>query len=52
MLLMDYLSIKGEEIPDHAKNTIWNPLHACKDAHSHIIISEYEGDGVQEISSL
>ena len=50
MLLMEYLFMRGEEIPDYAKNSIWNLLHAYIDAYSQILIDEFPGDGVQAIS--
>ena len=49
MLLMDYPSIRGKEIPYHAENPTWNILCAYIDAHSQILIYEYPGDGVQSI---
>ena len=52
MLLMDYLSINGEDLQDHAKKTTWNLLHTYIDAHSQRLIEEYPGDGLQSISRL
>ena len=50
MLLIDYPYIRGEYLPDHAKNSTWNLLRAYIDAHIQILIDEYPGDGVQAIS--
>ena len=50
MFLMDYISIRGEELPDYAKNSTWNPLHSYIYEHSQILIYEYPVDGVQYIS--
>ena len=50
MLLMDYPSIRGEYLPDYAITFTWNILHAYIDAHSHIIIGEYTGYGLQAIT--
>ena len=52
MLLMEYPYIRGEEIPDDAKNYTWNLFRAYIDAHSQILIYECPGDGVQAISRL
>ena len=49
MLLMDYPSIRGEEIPDHTYNSAWNLLHAYIYPHSQILFDECPGDGVQDI---
>ena len=49
---MDYLSIRGEEIQNHAKKVTWNLFHAYIDAHSQRLIGKYLEDGVQEISRL
>ena len=50
MLLMDYPSIRGGDLPYYAKNATQNLLHAYIDAHSQKIIDEYPEDGVQAIS--
>ena len=34
MLLMDYPSIRGEELLDYSKKSAWNPLNAYIDARS------------------
>ena len=47
---MDYPSIRGEELPDYARKATWNLLDAYIDAHSQILIDEFTGDGVQDIS--
>ena len=52
MLLMDYLSIIGEGLPDYSKNATWNLLHAYIYEHSQILINECTGDGVQAISRV
>ena len=52
MLLMDYPSIRGEQLPDYAKKTTWKILHAYIDAHNQKLIDEYLGDGVQYISKF
>ena len=49
MLLMEYPSIRGEEIPYYAKNATWNLLYAYIYAHSQIFIDKYTGDGVKDI---
>ena len=41
MLLMEYTSIRGEYLPDYAKNSTWKILHAYIDAHGKILIDEY-----------
>ena len=38
MLLMDYPSIRGEEIPDYAKTSTYNILHEYIDEHSKRLI--------------
>ena len=52
MLLVDYPSIRGEDLTDYTKKAAWNIFHSYIDAHSKISIDEYPGDGVQAISSL
>ena len=52
MLLMDYPSMRGEDLPDYAKNATWNILHTYIDVHSKILIDGYPGDGVQSILRL
>ena len=52
MLLMDYLSIRGEDLPDYAKESTWNLLRAYIYAHSQSLIDEYPGCGVQTITRL
>ena len=49
MLLMDYPSLRGEEIPYYAKNCIWNLLYVYIYAHIQILIDECTGDKVQDI---
>ena len=49
---MDYPSIRGEELPYHAKDSTWNLLYVYIDAHITILIDECPGYGVQAISIL
>ena len=49
MLLMEYLSIIGEEITYYAKKATWKSLRAYIYVHSQILIDEYPGYGVQAI---
>ena len=51
MLLIDYPSIRGEDLSDYSKAT-WNLLNANIDAHSQILINEYPGCGVKSISIM
>ena len=50
MLLMNYPSTRGEEIPDYDKKFTWNLLREYIDAHSQILVDECPGDLVQSIS--
>ena len=52
MFLIDYPSIRGEDLPDYAKKATWNILHTYIYAHNQILIDEYSGDGVHAISRL
>ena len=52
MLFMDYPFIRGEYLPNYAKNFTWNLLHAYIDAHGQILIYEYPRDGLQAITKL
>ena len=52
MLVMDYPSIRGEDLPDYSKKATWNLLHEYIDLYSQISIYECTGDGVQDISRL
>ena len=52
MFLVDYLSIRGEELPYYSKNATWNLFHAYVVSHSQILIDEYPGYGVKSISRL
>ena len=38
MLLMEYPSIRGEDLPDYDKKATCNPFHSYKDAHSNKLI--------------
>ena len=49
MLIMEYPSIRGEELLDYAKKSTWNLLHAYIDSHSQILIDECPWDVVQAI---
>ena len=49
MVLMDYPSIRGEDLPDFAKTATWNLFHAYIYVHSQISIDECPRDGVQAI---
>ena len=52
MLLLEYPSIRREEILYYAKKVTWNLLRAYIDAHSQRIMYEYPENGVQDISGL
>ena len=52
MLLIDYPSKRGNELPDYSKNSTWDLLHTYIDAHSQILIDECQGYGVHAISIL
>ena len=52
MFLIDYQSIRREDLPDYSKKATWNLLHTYIDAHSQRSIDEYLGYGVQAISRL
>ena len=49
MLLMEYPSIRGEDLPGYAKNYTWNLFHAHIDSHSQRFIDEYPGYVLQAI---
>ena len=51
-VLIDYITIGGEDIKYHVKKTIVNILHENIDVHSRRLISEVPGDGVKLISKL
>ena len=50
MLLIDYPSIRWEEIPDYYKKAIWKRLREYIDAHSQILVDECPGYEVKYIS--
>ena len=50
MLLMDYPSTRGEELPYYSKKSTWDLLYAYIDSHSKILVDECPGNGVQDIS--
>ena len=50
MLLMDYPSIRGEYLPDYAKKSTCNILHAYMDTNSKKLIDKHTEYEVQEIS--
>ena len=52
MLLMDYPSIIGGDLPDFFKVATWKLLYAYIDAHSKILIDEYHVDEAQDITVL
>ena len=52
MFLMEYPSIRGEELTDYSKKAIWNLLHAYIDKLSQILFDECPGDRLQAISML
>ena len=52
MLLTDYPSIRGEDLPDYDKKATWNLLNSYIDAQNKIIIYEYPKYGEQAISIL
>ena len=52
MLLMEHPSIRGEDLPDYAKKSTYNILHAYIYAHIQRLIYGYPGYAVQAISML
>ena len=46
MLLLEYPSIIGGDLPDYSKKSRWNLSHAYIDAHSQRLFDEYPGDGL------
>ena len=52
MLLMEFPSTRGEDLPDYSKNPTWNLLNTYIDAHLQILIEECRRDGVNDISRL
>ena len=52
MLLMDFLSIKGEYLPDCAKKSTWNLLFVYMDAHIQCLFDEYPQYVLQTITIL
>ena len=49
---MNYPSIRGEILPDYAKKSTWDLLHAYIDAHSQILVNKLPRDGVHAITKL
>ena len=49
---MDYLSIRGEDLPDYDKKSTWNILYAYIYAHSQRLIDKYPVYGVKYTSRL
>ena len=41
MMLIEYTSIRGEYLPDHATKATWNRLHTYIDSYSQRLIDEY-----------
>ena len=52
MLLMDHVYIIWDDLTDYSKKAPWNLFHSYIYSHSQIIIDEYLGDVVQDISRL
>ena len=52
MLIMEYPSIRGEDLPDHDKQSTWNLFHAYIDSHIQRLLDEYRGYGVHAITGL
>ena len=52
MFLMDYPSIRGEDLPDYSKKDTWNLLHTYIDAYSQRLIDGCTVDVVQAISTF
>ena len=52
MLLMEYQSIIGEDLPDNSEKDTWNIFCAYVDAHNQILFVEYPVDGVQDKITL
>ena len=52
MFLMDYTSIRGEDLSGYDRKSTWKLFHAYIDAHSQRSIDEYPGYGVHAISRL
>ena len=52
MFLMSYPSIRGKDLPYHAKNSTCNLLNAYIDENSQRLNDKYSVDGVQSISIL
>ena len=50
MLLMDYLYIRGEDLPYYVKHDTWNLLNTYIDAHIQKLIDEYTGARLQIIN--
>ena len=51
-MLMEYPSIRGENLPDYANKDTCNLLHVYIDAHNQGSIYKYTGDGLQAITIL
>ena len=49
MFIMEYTSIRGEDLPDYSEKPTWNLLHTYIDAHSQLLIDKYPGYGAQAI---
>ena len=50
MLLMEYLTIRWEDLPDYSNKATWNLLHEYIDANCQRLIYKCLGYGVQAIS--
>ena len=51
-MLIEYPSIRGDYLIDHANKSTWNLLNTYIYAHSQILIYEYWGYGLQVITRL
>ena len=49
MLLMEYSSIRGEDLPDLDEDSTWNLFRAYIDARSQRLMDKYPGYGVKAI---
>ena len=52
MFLMGYTSIRGEENQYYAKKATWDLLNSHIDVHIQMLIDEYPGYEVQDITRL
>ena len=52
MMLMDYTSTIGGDLPGYANKATWNLLNAYIDSQSQRLLEEYPGNGLQAITIL